>query len=130
MFEIGERVIMQASKGTYLYVPNGAEGVVIGVHADCGGYCTVKFPTDGSCNVYNVDLKKVSNKKSMSIKEKFIISLLPEPEKSFRKAGITNSDGLITADGQTLLMTWLLNKNKKEFNEEVVQPLLKEEEVK
>lgn len=78
-------------------------------------------------NPKNVKLLSSPNTlKSMSIKEKFIISLLPEPEKSFRKAGITNEDGLITEDGQTLLMTWLLNQYKATFNDQVVQPLLAE----
>lgn len=73
-------------------------------------------------------LNKVINRTMSNIKEKFITALLPEPEKSFRKAGITNGDGLLTSDGQTIFLTWLLNQNKDAFNKEVVQPLLEEKE--
>ena len=64
----------------------------------------------------------------MTIKEKFIIALLPEPEKSFRKAGITNGDGLLTTEGTAIFLSWMLNQNKDKLNTDVVQPLLKEQQ--
>ena len=37
--------------------------------------------------------------KQMNIKEKFVTAFLPEPEKSYRKTGITDGDGILTDDG-------------------------------
>lgn len=62
-----------------------------------------------------------------NIKEKFILALTKEPQKSFRKAGITNGDDILTDDGAKIFLTWLLNKNAEIFKSEVVDDLLKEE---
>lgn len=51
---------------------------------------------------------------------------LKEPEKSFVKAGIANTDGTLTKDGEQLFNEWMFEKNKADFNNEVVQPLLAE----
>lgn len=70
------------------------------------------------------------NNKIMDIKEKFILAITKEPQKSFRKAGITNGDDLLTSDGQTIFLTWLLEKHQEEFKKEVVDDILKEEDEK
>ncbi len=62
-----------------------------------------------------------------SVLERFAIAVLPEPDKSFRKAGITNGDGILTSQGSAVLLTWLLKKHGKEFNDEVVSELLKKD---
>ena len=62
----------------------------------------------------------------MSIIESFAQLVKSEPQKSFRKAGITNGDDLLTDEGVKVFLTWLLNKNANEFKEEVVTPLLVE----
>lgn len=62
-----------------------------------------------------------------NVVEKFKVSLLPEPEKTFRKLGIIDGDNMLTADGVTLMMNFLLDKHKKEFNELVVANLVEEE---
>lgn len=67
--------------------------------------------------------KKV--KKDMSIIEKFALSLKSEPEKTYRKTGITDSRDILTDEGQKIFLTWLLKKNDK-FLEEVATPLLEE----
>lgn len=69
-----------------------------------------------------------TNKNNMSLKEKFITAFLSEPEKSFRKMGITNGDGILTTEGQEIFLTWLLKKQGAEFKTEVVDELSKEEE--
>jgi len=67
--------------------------------------------------------KKMSQ---MNIKEKFTLAFKSEPEKSFRKTGITNGDDFLTDDGQKVFLSWLLKKNGADFNTEVVQDLLKD----
>ncbi len=51
---------------------------------------------------------------------------LKEPEKSFVKAGIANTDGTLTKEGEQLFNEWMFEKNKADFNKGVVQPLLAE----
>lgn len=73
-------------------------------------------------------IKIISNKSNMNLKEKFITAFLSEPEKSFRKAGITNGDGILTDEGQEVFLTYLLKKEGATFKTEVVDVLLAEEE--
>lgn len=61
-----------------------------------------------------------------NIKEKFLLSLTPEPQKTFRKLEITNGDNLLTEEGTNIFLTWLLNKNQNEFKKEVCDPMLEE----
>ena len=61
----------------------------------------------------------------MNIKEKFILSLTSEPKKTFRKAGITDGDDLLTDEGQKVFLTWLLHsKFAEEFKKEVADELV------
>jgi hypothetical protein len=61
-----------------------------------------------------------------TLKEKFISAFLTEPEKSYRKSGITNGDGVITDEGQQVFLTWLLKANPS-FKTEVVDAILAED---
>ena len=83
--------------------------------------------------VYAQDIELIESSDSkgtlMNLKEKFVAAFLSEPEKSFRKAGITNGDGLLTEDGKTVFLSWLLKANGDKFKTEVVDELLKEEKV-
>ena len=63
----------------------------------------------------------------MNTLQKFALNLKPEPQKSFRKAGITNGDDILTEDGMKMFLTWMLAKHGDEFKKEVVDPILKEE---
>ncbi len=63
----------------------------------------------------------------MNLKEKFAIAFKGEPEKSFIKAGVMNTDESLTADGQALFLAFLLKKQGSEFKTEVVDPILEEE---
>ena len=68
------------------------------------------------------------NKKRMSnLKEKFLLGFLKEPEKSFRKAEITNGDGFLTDDGVKVFLGFLLKEFGDKFKTEVVDEILKEE---
>lgn len=64
---------------------------------------------------------------TMDLKEKFLLAFKAEPEKTFRKAGITNGDDFLTEDGQKIFLSWLLKKNGDDFKKEVVDNLLAEE---
>lgn len=70
------------------------------------------------------------NPNNMGLLDKFALLLKNEPQKSFRKAGITNGDDILTSEGQTLFLTWLLGKHEGEFLKDVVSPILEEDEKK
>ena len=62
-----------------------------------------------------------------NLKEKFALLFTNEPFKSFRKAGVTNGDDVLTSNGQEIFLCWLLKKHGDEFKKDVVDELLKEE---
>lgn len=70
---------------------------------------------------------QTTNQSTMNIQDKFLLAFKAEPEKSFRKAGITNGDDFLTDDGQKIFLSWLLKKNGNDFKKEVVDALLEEE---
>jgi hypothetical protein len=84
----------------------------------------------GNIHVHQGDISliKKPNNKTMNIKEKFVQLFLTEPEKSFRKAGFTDGDGILTTEGQQVFITWLLKRNGTDFKKEVVDELLKKED--
>jgi len=91
--------------------------------------CSVYIDSTGT-TFYDIPadvLKLINNFNDMSLKEEFLISLKKEPEKSFRKAGIIDSNDLITEEGQEIFLTWLLQKNGDEFKKEIVDKIIKEE---
>lgn len=83
------------------------------------------------CNCFgNEHLKLVNKFNSMGIKDSFALAFKAEPEKSFRKTGITNGDDFLTEDGQHIFLSWLLKKHGEEFKKDVVDGLLVEMEKK
>jgi hypothetical protein len=62
----------------------------------------------------------------MNIKEKFLLFLTQEPYKSLRKAKIVDDQNMLTDDGATIFLGWLLMKYADEFKKEVVDELLQE----
>lgn len=73
-------------------------------------------------------VNKINKNITMNIIEKFKLALKSEPQKSFRKAGITNGDDILTEDGQKIFLSWLLNeKYAADFKKEVVDGLLEDE---
>lgn len=73
----------------------------------------------------------VNKSKNMaSLKEKMALVFKGEPEKSFIKAGVMNTDETLTPDGNAVFMAWLLKKNGADFKKEVVDPILADEETK
>ena len=65
----------------------------------------------------------------MNLKEKFVLALTEEPQKSFRKSGITDGDDILTEEGTRVFVSWLLHKKyADEFKTEVVEGMLEEKE--
>jgi hypothetical protein len=63
----------------------------------------------------------------MNIKGNFILSLVKEPNKSFRKAEITDNNDLLTDDGQKIFLSWLLHsKYAEEFKASVVDEMVQD----
>jgi hypothetical protein len=76
-------------------------------------------------NKYNVEILNNDNIQSMpNIQEKFILAFKSEPEKTFRKTGLTNGDDILTEDGIKVFLSWLLKKNQDAFKTEVADNLL------
>ena len=63
-----------------------------------------------------------------NLKEKFALVFKTEPHKSFRKAGITDGDDLLTEDGKAIFLKWLLDRFGSDFKSEVVDELMKKDE--
>lgn len=73
-----------------------------------------------------VDETNKQQDKKMNIKDQFLLAITSEPQKSFRKAGVTNGDDLLTEDGQKVFLAWLLKQNQDAFKKEIVDPILEE----
>ena len=72
-----------------------------------------------------IETKERKTKTIMAgIREKFALMLAGEPEKTFRKLGITNGDNLLTEDGATVFLSWLLKANGDAFKKEVCDPMV------
>lgn len=66
----------------------------------------------------------------LNLVEKVALLFTKEPQKSFRKIGLTNGDDMITPEGAKIVLQWLLTKHADEIKKEIVDPLLKEAEKK
>lgn len=63
--------------------------------------------------------------KFMNTMEKYALVFKPEPQKSFRKAGLTTGEDILTDEGQKIFLSWLLNKKYAvDFKKEVVDDML------
>lgn len=78
------------------------------------------------------ELSIKSNSKNMgtvnTLVQKFTTKFLPEPQKTFRKLGITDNDNALTVEGKDLLPNYLLKENQDKFKTDVCDDLLKEQE--
>jgi len=71
---------------------------------------------------------KQTSSNSMSLKEKFILTFISEPKKSFRKAGITDGDNMPTDEGMRIYVAWKMHgEDADAFKAEIVDGLLKED---
>lgn len=133
-FKIGDRVQISCTK----YNPelDGSIAVVSNIRDD-GFYIRVNWETgpnkglknDGDYESKNfILIVPFTYMSSNSLTEKFQSLFVKEPEKSFRKLGITNDKSELTKEGQDLFLAWLFKSSQTEFKKEVVDPLLAAEE--
>lgn len=130
----------QVIMGVTVYTVSGSE---MGVWADNDKHRELEFVRDmGSSStgefkdqnssrfqIHYKNIIKINNNNIMSdIKTKFATMFLAEPKKTFRKAGITNGDNILTEDGKTVFLGYLLEKFGDDFKKDVVDPMTKEDE--
>lgn len=126
-FAIGNKVECLSEKSTnYRQI-----GIVTACDSE---YVTVEYPNGEigkgkfkyyklvTCNPINTVVSKI-----MNLRETFVRGLMSEPEKTFRKIGITNGDNLLTVEGTELFLNWLFQKNKDAFKTEVADPIVEEQ---
>jgi hypothetical protein len=129
-YEIGDRV--RRAKGTGNCTGAG-EGVIYSVVKLSNGQLAIgeraKNLSGEGCTCYSQWelVSKKNNQTQMNIKEKFALAFKTEPDKSFRRAEITDGDDFLTEDGRNIFLSWLLKKNGDAFKKEVVDDLLKKD---
>ena len=124
--KIGDKVKITS----YTHSMVDQEGVITSPYHYSEPVWNVCMNSGGVTSIEEKDLTLIENKKmsQINIKEKFTLAFKSEPEKSFRKTGITNGDDFLTDDGQHIFLSWLLKKHGADFKTEVVDDLLKEAE--
>lgn len=131
--KIGERFTTNHNPSSYV----GSTFEIISISPGASYPYTVKIISDtvrpsnvGQTHTWrddgNGDMKIIKKNSIKNMKEKFVTMFLSEPEKSFRKAEITNGDGMLTDDGQKIFLSWMLKKYGNDFKTEVVDPILSE----
>ena len=126
-FAIGERVIVE--KFIEGGRPQGYVGIITRYSQNIFNKENDIYYLDNGSGSYEKELKLYSsNTNSMDLKEKFLLAITAEPQKSFRKTGITNGDDLFTEDGQKIFLSWLLKKHQDEFKKDIVDGILDEQE--
>ena len=78
-------------------------------------------------NLSDYSLEVINTTKNMNLKQKFALVFKGEPERSFIKAGVMNTDESLTSDGIELVMRFVLSKFKDDFKKEIVDPILAED---
>ena len=121
-FKVGDSVIGNClADSRYSITRNGWTGRVVKVHEiesdmidvlgkDLSGIYTIFTRVESFCfdllpsSYATVQSYSLIKKETMNLKEKFLLALKSEPEKSFRKVGITNGDDLLTQEGTELFL--------------------------
>lgn len=73
--------------------------------------------------------EKLTNKIMQNLRSIWNGITMSEPEKTFRKAGIIQESGELTIDGRDLFISFLLKKFGDEFKKDVVDVVLREQEM-
>lgn len=130
-FEVGQ-VVKLAASCSYASTsssmnPKNVEGIITEFKL-IGGEDRYEIRWDtGSTNsyYYNKDLEFIKSKKNnMNIVKVFKNLTRTEPEKSAVKAGILDENNTLTSDGKELLLAYLYDGVKVDFNTKVVQPII------
>lgn len=69
-----------------------------------------------------------NDNKPMNLLQRIKNLALSEPQKSFKKYGITNEFGDLTSDGKEAFINWLFEQHQHEFKADVVNKLITEDE--
>ncbi len=130
MFKIGDRVTRISGSNGGMNV--GDTGTIISLTVTGTGG-DILLDKNGKISVGNslsmLKLLEDSQTNTMSnLKSKIKNLFRSEPEKSFIKAGIMDETMELTADGKDVFLGWLFGQNKDDFNTEVVQKLLADQD--
>lgn len=109
----------------------GWEGEVINHQSFDFGFgprIDVKWDNGAETLSYEETLEIINGFKNKNMYEKFKISLMGEPKKTFVKTGIMDVEGNLTSDGRKIYEAWKFKKDEEAFNSEVATPLLAEQE--
>ncbi|MFA5937605.1 MAG: hypothetical protein WC822_07045 [Candidatus Paceibacterota bacterium] len=93
---------------------------------DIGKGINLKYISSGTQLISSIN--KTTN--NMNLVEKAKLAFKGEPEKTFIKAGVMDSNENLTAEGRDLFLTYLLKENGAAFKEKVIDPILAAEETK
>ncbi len=126
--KIGDKVLLRR-ESSYWGQSGGTQGVITIVNGSGSSHPYLVKWDGGSTYGYRLEDLELVNK-PMNIKDSFTLAFKAEPEKSFRKAGITNGDDFLTTDGQVVFLSWLLKKHGEEFKKDVVDGILADLEKK
>lgn len=72
-----------------------------------------------------VEIKEVVKNIITNMKEKFLGLFIGEPEKTYRKLNLLDSNGLATSDGVSIYVTYLMKKDTA-FKTDVADSMMKE----
>ncbi len=125
-FKIGDRVKITSCQTAHVMKYIGTEAVIYQRgDSNIDPFWRVRMCDGYEVDIYEIGLDLITNKKNnMTLKEKFVLAFLGEPEKSFRKTDITNGDGFLTTEGQAVFLAWLLKENGTKFKTDVVDGML------
>ena len=130
--KVGDKVRVKTG---YNYHGEGSLATIVSTGITGYSEPCVEYTVEGETISYTGFVSKLelikqgnNNMANMTLVQKMKLALKSEPEKTFQKVGITDEKDELTADGTVLFHNWLFEKNKAEFNTEVAQPLLVEQE--
>jgi len=134
-FKVGDRVLMTNSGWHSSPYDVGKSAIVVGIEGEkvyFKGDCEFKMNSDWSWYqafelINEPIINKVTKTFMSSIIERAKLASKSEPQKSFQKAGITDSGDNLTSEGRDVFLNWLLQKHGAEFKKEVVEVILAEE---
>lgn len=132
MFEEGDIVVTSstcngATKGKELLVFK-ASGGELAINDE--GYWRSGMNACTCTSNWKLISKKSDKKVTMSLAKSFALVFKKEPEKSFQKACVTDSNDVLTTEGTLVFLSWMLKKHGEEFKKEVVDAILAEQEKK
>lgn len=79
-------------------------------------------------SIRSIDYKPINKSFMANLIDKVKMMMKGEPNKTFFKLGITDKEDDLTSEGKELFINFLFKRTSEEFNKEVAQPLLAEQE--